>query len=110
MNQDISNKTLSLIKPQASTIEINCLYDADIVVENGIPIVLENCKIASIEIAEQSVIKNNINAEECFLLVEQKGEIYLFVDNDGELYISDDGVDGYEINTNAELIFNQKAI
>ena len=108
-NKEISNKTLTQIDPTTpiATISIDVRFDEDISTIDGVQTILANAKVASAELMEQPLIKDNTSSLEGELLIQKKGEVFLEVDNNGDLYISDEFAQDYEIDATGDLIFNQ---
>lgn len=69
---------------------------------------LEDPNTSQVEILEERRLKNAVEGIECELLINQSVDIIFEVDIDGSIYVTDEvaKANGYEINNNAELIFN----
>lgn len=69
---------------------------------------LEDPNTSQVELLEERRLKNAIEGIECELLINQSVDIIYEVDVDGSLYVTDQKAkaENYEINNNAELIFN----
>lgn len=87
-------------------LEITVDYDNSSVNSGTELIELEDPNTSKVEILEERRLKNAIEGIECELLINQSVDIIYGVDVDGSLYVSDVDSEEYEINNNAELIFN----
>ena len=72
-------------------------------------VILEDPETSKVELLEERRLKNSIEGIECELLINQSVDIIYEVDVDGNIYVTDQvaKANSYEINNNAELIFNQ---
>lgn len=88
--------------------DLNIKISFENIIENdGTDIVeLQDSNVASSSISEEHQIKNSIESIECELVIEEELTTNCEIDIDGNFYINDVDSDKYEINENAELIFN----
>lgn len=69
---------------------------------------LEDPNTSQVEILEERRLKNSVEGIECELLINQSVDIIYGVDVDGSLFVTDEvsKASNYDINNNAELIYN----